>query len=45
MVGGRQIFKNQVFPKQKGWIKTDIMGNIITALLDLTSAYSLVFGS
>lgn len=36
-VGEGQIFKNQVFPKQKGLIKTDITGNIVSAILELTS--------
>lgn len=44
-VGEGQIFKNQVFPKQKGLIKTAITGNIVSAILELTSTYSSISGS
>lgn len=40
-----RLLKNQVFPKQKGLIKTDIMGHIASVVLDLTSTYSSISGS
>lgn len=43
-VGEGQIFKTQVFPKQKGLIKADVTRNIVSAILELTSTYSSISG-